>query len=318
MHALANVSTTTTSTVSSADRADRDLAAFGSARDESPSDRLRRTTTPEVMSVDLVSVLAGDREMTDAERGVIDLRQAQRGELFFSDLLYAISHHYFAPTIAETLWREILAHKRSISSRLGRNVRITVATLDYLSNITHDLLAPTLMPEAYVSELANLSMRDAMTGLFNHSTCNELLELELRSHRRYGVGVSLVVLDIDDFKQVNDRDGHPAGDRMLIQMARALTRAARHSDVCCRLGGDEFGIILRLTNDPLQAREVAERVRAEAATIRWHDRPITISLGVALCKRTTVSADALLASADHALYEAKMAGKNRVVLSTAA
>lgn len=290
------------------------LPAPDAAQDEGPSDRLRRTTSDEVMSVDLVSALAGDRTMSDDERRLVAQHEVDRGETFFSDLLYAISHHYFAPPVARSLWRKILEHKHSISTRLGRNVRITVATLDYLSNITDDLRAPTLIPEAYVSELANLSMRDAMTGLFNHSTCFELLALELRGYHRYGGRVGLLLLDIDDFKQINDHDGHPAGDQVLIELAEALTSAARRSDVCCRLGGDEFAVILRLTEDARQAREVAERIRACAASIRWRGRPITVSLGVALCDDTVSTVDELVGRADQALYTAKLAGKNRVVL----
>jgi hypothetical protein len=156
--------------------------------------RLQRTTAPEVLSVELVSAFAGDRELTKADHELIRSHMQSRGDVFFSDLLYTISHLYFPPERAETLWREILSHKHQMSIRLGRNLGITVATLDYLSNITNELTAPTLISEAYVSEIAGLAMRDGMTGLFNHSTCYELLELELRNHRRYGIGVSLLLL----------------------------------------------------------------------------------------------------------------------------
>jgi hypothetical protein len=114
--------------------------------DERDADRLRRSTTPDAMSVELVSSFAGDSEMTDAESERIRAMQDARGGTFYSDLLYAISHHYFAPEIAEDMWGKVLLHKHTISEQLGRNVRITVATLDYLSNITSDLVTPTLSP----------------------------------------------------------------------------------------------------------------------------------------------------------------------------
>jgi diguanylate cyclase (GGDEF)-like protein len=283
------------------------------AEDESDVDRLRRTTRPDVMSVDLVSAFAGDRARTAADDLFIRRQQKERGHVFFSDLLYAISHHYFAPEIAEALWNDILAHKRLISKRLGRNVRITVATLDYLSNITRELPAPTLISEAYIAEIANLSMRDGMTGLFNHTSCLELLGLELRSHRRYGVGVSFLLLDIDDFKSVNDRHGHQEGDRILVDLARTLVEEARSSDICCRLGGDEFAVILRSTNDPVEACEIAERLRERAAQIHCHGQSITISVGVVQCDSATTSPRALIERADRALYRAKLTGKDRVV-----
>jgi GGDEF domain-containing protein len=204
------------------------------AQEESSADRLRRVTTPSAVSVELVSAFAGDRRLTEAERALIRAHRDGRGEVFFSDLLYAVTHQYFAPKIAEALWNKVLVHKHMMSEKLGRNVRIAVATLDYLSNMTGDFPSPTLISEAYVSEIANHSMRDGMTGLYNHSTCYELLELEFRGHLRYGAGVSVILLDIDDFKLVNDRYGHQEGDRILIELARTLEEQVRDSDICCR------------------------------------------------------------------------------------
>ena len=284
------------------------------AKNESDTDRLRKLTTTDVISVELVSAFAGDREMTEDERALIRVQQDHRGSEFFSDLLYAISHHYFAPEIAEALWNKVLLHKNMMSERLGRNVRITVATLDYLSNITSEITSPTLISEAYVSEIANLSMRDGMTGLYNHSSCYELLELELRNHRRHGIGLSLLLLDIDDFKSVNDRYGHQEGDRILIQFAKTMRAQVRDSDICCRFGGEEFVAILPFTNDPAEACEIAQRIRVSAMSINC-GTGITISVGAAVCDHTTTSARALIERADRALYEAKLGGKNQVVLS---
>ncbi|MBN1652767.1 MAG: GGDEF domain-containing protein [Deltaproteobacteria bacterium] len=283
-------------------------------QDENDADRLRRTTIPQVMSMELVSAFAGDREMTQRERTLICEHERNRGSAFYSEIFFAISHHYFAPEIAETLWNNVLTHKHIISERLGRNVRITVATLDYLSNITSELKAPTLISEAYISEIVNLSMRDRMTGLYNHSTCYELLELEFRSHRRYGTGVSLLLLDIDDFKLVNDRNGHQEGDRILIELANTLIEQIRDSDICCRFGGEEFVVILPLSDDPVVACEIAERIRTKVTGISCGRQRITVSVGVAVCDHATTSPHTLIEKADQALYKAKKSGKNRVVL----
>ena len=284
-------------------------------QDESDRYRLRRTTSTKVMTMNLVSAFAGDREMTEADHELIRSHKESRGDVFFSDLLYAISHRYFVPEGSETLWRKILSHKHLISMRLGRNVGITVATLDYLSNITSELRMPTLISEAYVSEIAGLALRDGMTGLFNHSTFHELLGLELRNYRRYGVGVSLLLLDVDDFKSVNERKGHQEGDRILVELAKTLTEEARDTDICCRLGGDEFVIILRPTHDPQQACKIAERIRAKAATIVCDGQQMAISAGVAVCDSRNISPGAFLERADQALRMAKMDGKNQVILA---
>lgn len=283
---------------------------------ENDAERLRRATATEVVSVDLVSAFAGDRALTQDEKALIGEQQNLRGHVFFSDLLYAVTHHYFPPEISEDLWSAIVLHKASMSKQLGRNVRITVASLDYLSNITSQLVAPTLISETYVSRIANLSMRDGMTGLFNHSSCYELLELELRNHRRYGVGLSLLLLDIDDFKAVNDQHGHQEGDRILIEMAQMMLAQVRDSDICCRFGGEEFVVILPFTRSPAEAIEVAERIRVGTTAIACDGPGITISVGVAVCEHAESSPRSLLKKADQALYSAKGAGKNQVVLAT--
>ena len=280
-------------------------------------ERVRVSSRPVELPVDLVSAVAGDRAMTaDEERRMRDL-QASRGDLFFSDLLYAISHHHFAPEVAKGIWNEVLAHKFMLSEKLGRNVRVTVATLDYLSNITGEVGAFTLMSEAHFSEIVNLSMRDGMTGLFNHSTCYELLELELKNHGRYGAGVALILLDIDDFKSVNDRYGHQEGDRILRDVAITLEEETRESDICCRFGGEEFAAILPFTNDPDEAFKIAERIRTGVAKITARGQRIGISAGVALCGGVTHTSRTLVESADRALYRAKATGKNKVIVSNA-
>jgi diguanylate cyclase (GGDEF)-like protein len=285
--------------------------------DEKTGDRLRRITADDALSVEVVSAFGGDREMTDAEVALVQEQRSSRGMMFYSDMLYAISHQYFAPEIARDLWEEIVAHKYTISARLGRNVRVTVATLDYLSNIKTDVLfAPTLMSESDVSRLAALSMRDGMTGLFNRTTCFELLDLEFRNHYRYGVGVSLLLLDIDNFKSINDHAGHREGDRVLVALAAMLLEQTRDSDVCCRVGGEEFVVILRLTDNATDACDIAERVRAGATRINSGGQHITVSVGVARLHETVTSASMLLDRADRAMYQAKACGKDRVVLST--
>jgi diguanylate cyclase (GGDEF)-like protein len=281
---------------------------------ESNAQRRRTTTTRDVMSVDLVSAFAGDRELKEAEGVLVRRQKKSRGAAFFSDLLYSVSHHPFAPEIAEPIWDRILSHKHQLSDRLGRNVGVAVAALDYLSNVTSELRASTLISEARFSEMANLAMRDGMTGLFNHSSCYELLELEFGSHRRYGVGVAVLLLDIDAFKLVNDSNGHQEGDRILVAVAEALRDEARDSDICCRIGGDEFAVILRLTNDPVEACDIAERIRAKAAGIACDGYQVAVSVGVALSDHLASSPRALMERADRALYEAKLAGRNCVVL----
>lgn len=288
---------------------------FVGTLDEDDSIRLRATINPDAVSIDLVSAFAGDRPMTKTETAHLQNQIDKRGKALFSDLLFAVSHHYFARDIAVDIWDQVLLHKFMMSEKLGRNVRITVATLDYLANITGVIGSATLMSETYCAEITNLSIRDGLTGLFNHSTFYELLDLELRSHKRYKVGLAVILLDIDNFKAVNDHMGHQEGDRILVELARTLKRETRDADICCRFGGEEFAIILPFTKSPSEALMIAERIRLGATRISSSGQNIAISAGVALGDTSNLASHDLVEQADRALYQAKENGKNQVVMS---
>ena len=279
--------------------------------EESDADRRRRILDDNALSVDLVSALAGDRLLTETEKNHLDDLKKSRGLIFFSDLLYSITHQFFPPEVAKDLWAEVLRHKIELSTVLGRNVRTVVAALDYLSNITGDMHSPTLVGEAVIEEIVELSLRDGLTGLFNHTYFFQQIDLEVRRSVRYGVIVSLMLIDIDDFKAVNDTYGHQEGDRILATMGRTLMHVARDSDICCRYGGEEFSVILPLTNTH-KAGEIAERIWAEMVEYLPDGRTVTVSIGVASCGKTISSCQDLVEKADTALYLVKKSGKNRV------
>jgi diguanylate cyclase (GGDEF)-like protein len=281
---------------------------------ETDADRLRAVAASDALSVGLASAFAGDRPLTEAEKSLLSQLREHRGEQFYPDLLYAITHQYFPPPAAGKLWNEILRHKYEMSESLGRNVQIVVATLDYLVNLTGDVSLPTLVSEAHMAAIVNLSMRDGLTGLFNHTSCHEILELELKRCARHGTVVSFIMADIDDFKAVNDRCGHQEGDRVLAKLAAVIVKETRDSDIGCRYGGEEFAVILPLTG-AREAAEIAERIRASVAQIRAGSGALTVSLGVASCGQDATTARALVAKADRALYRAKSGGKNRVAVA---
>jgi diguanylate cyclase (GGDEF)-like protein len=284
-----------------------------SISEETDADRRRGILAEEALSLDMVSALAGDRPLTKSEKNRLsDLKQS-RGLRFFSDLLYSITHQYFPPEVAEDLWTEVIRHKNGLSTALGRNVRIAVAALDYLSNITADIDSATLVGEAHIEEIVGLSLRDGQTGLFNHTYFYQQIDFEVRRYVRYGALVSLVMIDIDDFKEVNDSYGHREGDRILAAMGRTLMQVARDSDICCRYGGEEFAVILTLT-DVHEAGVIAKRLKMKLAQHLPDGKTVTVSIGVASCGKETGTYQYLVEKADAALYEAKRSGKNRVVV----
>ncbi len=154
---------------------------------------------------------------------------------------------------------------------------------------------------------------DPVSSLFNRRHFEARLEEEVQRAGRHNTDLALVMLDLDDFKGINDRFGHLAGDVMLREIAEILHRSVRRFDVCARYGGEEFSILMPGASSEMAAA-TAERIRARIAEHRSahaSERQITISVGVASAW-SGVSGWELLAAADHALYMAKHAGKNRV------
>jgi diguanylate cyclase (GGDEF)-like protein len=170
------------------------------------------------------------------------------------------------------------------------------------------------------SRLAQLAVTDGLTGLYNHRHLHERLTLEVERSQRSKLPLSLLMLDVDHFKQFNDTFGHPAGDEVLRQLARVLNDTRRANDVVARYGGEEFAVIL-VDTAKFTAAKVAERVRERIFGHDFSDAAqkagkITVSIGVATFPDDGTDAEGLVRAADTALYAAKRAGRNRVVLST--
>ena len=164
-------------------------------------------------------------------------------------------------------------------------------------------------------QVKSMAIRDALTGLYNYGYFKEALHYEVEKSRRYKMPLSLLFLDIDDFKQVNDTLGHLKGDKIMRQVAAILKQGIRQADLLCRYGGDEFVMLLSQT-PPDQAMVLAERLRqriAQSSMNRQEQRcKVTVSIGVAGL-RPEMSTEDLIKEADEAHYRAKQAGKNRVV-----
>ena len=172
--------------------------------------------------------------------------------------------------------------------------------------------------------LEAISLEDGLTGIANRRCFNQRLELEWHRAARSRQPVALLIADLDLFKELNDTQGHPAGDRCLVQVAGVLHGlATRSADLVARYGGEEFAAILPGAGEE-EALAMAERMRAAVSTLRIANATplgpyMTVSIGVALCIPTNEgTSDSLVAAADRALYRAKALGRNRVELDAMA
>ncbi len=169
----------------------------------------------------------------------------------------------------------------------------------------------------YHEAMYNKAVRDNLTGLLNRTNLHGVLEQEIKRAQRYGHSLSLMLLDLDHFKEVNDNHGHLAGDAVLVQVSRLLKSCLRQCDSLYRYGGEEFLAVLPET-ELSGARALAERIRRSVAEssyqYRDHNLRLTISIGLTTL-RGEVSVAALIQQADDALYDAKRKGRDRVVMA---
>ena len=281
---------------------------------ETDQDRLDGLLSDDVLSLDLVSALAGDRPLTKAEALLLEKKKDALGNRFFSDLLFAVTHQHFEPDIAKVLWKEIVHHKYKMSAALKRDIRLVVAALDYLSNITENIESTTLISEDHIAHIVDVSLHDGLTGLFNHAFFYRRIDFELKILARYGTPVSLMMVDIDDFKDFNDRYGHQEGDAILTSVGAIIEAETRDADICCRYGGEEFGVVLPST-DRREALMLGERLRKAIEKNQRDKGKITVSIGIAAAspKRPLPTPQSFVKNADDALYKAKSKGKNRVI-----
>lgn len=159
-------------------------------------------------------------------------------------------------------------------------------------------------------ELAELARRDPLTGAGNRRLLGERLEYEIARHRRTGRELALLALDLDGFKAINDRHGHPAGDRLLTAVAAALVATVRDGDTVVRHGGDEFCVIAPETG-PAEAERLVERVCGGLAAIEALEAPLSASVGCAVFPRDAPTPELLIAAADAAERTAKSRRRRR-------
>ncbi len=256
-------------------------------------------------------------EPADEARVLLAVEErSRRREPVYSTLLEILTHLSFSEAEARRHWQAVSAHRRQLQHSLGRDPGLRVALLDWFANVNRELRNPKMIEIAIYESTERSAQTDGLTGLSNHAFLVQTLRREVLRARRHGGPVSLVMLDLDDFKRVNDQRGHVEGDRVLRAAAGLVREGLREIDTAARYGGEEFALLLPETSRT-GAFVVAERLRA---TLERHFAQkrrgprVTVSGGVACFPEDADSAEDLVRRADEALYRAKAGGKNRIVL----
>jgi len=228
---------------------------------------------------------------------------------------------YFAAIIFSTSGLGLIEYNWLIASgSLGLGAAMESILLSLaLADRIRDLQEERQRLQEQEKRLTELSITDALTGLFNKRWFTSKIASEMDHARRMDRPLSLIVLDVDDFKNFNDRYGHHQGDRVLSELGRVISRSVRSTDIACRYGGEEFSIILPGV-DMENASVTADRLRRGTQSMQIlsdHGKnvTVTVSLGVAQA-RTGEDADTLFVRADAALYQAKNKGKNQTVAAS--
>lgn len=191
----------------------------------------------------------------------------------------------------------------------------------------HRLKQLSLLADGAAMAIANLrlrdqlrsqSLRDPLTGLFNRRYLDSMISREIERSLRQKKNLGVLMIDIDHFKEVNDRFGHDVGDRVIKRIGEAMLGYFRDSDVVCRYGGEEFSVLLTDT-DLTGASARCEGFRHEVSIMTWlmmPDKRVTISMGLALCPEHGQTPEELMRCADKALYHSKSAGRNKLTVAT--
>jgi len=275
-------------------------------------DNLKRLTDRrfiERVSGDIVEHIADDEHLLESI--------GKKPGTYYRDLIFAIIQIRLPEEEAHRDWRDILRHKYLLSEKLGRNVGIHVATLDYYTNIKKKVTNPKIMNVREYVDTASRAITDDLTKAYNRHFFDDEFRKLFQQARSTGRFFSLIMLDLDHFKIYNDLNGHIQGDIALIETVRILHAVCSKDDTVCRYGGEEFTILLNAQPINL-ALKTAEHIRQAIFDYRFVNEQLlpngrlSASLGVTMYRDDIETPQDMLEEADVALYRAKNGGRNRV------
>ncbi len=277
----------------------------------------RNGSEPEDVAHRIAQILEHQVLDSTALSAAVKVLESNVGKRVYSQIIHTMAHLSFEPEEAVEHWRGILSLQKEMSHALGESIDVRVALVHYFVNIKRKLNSPKVLEMELYRRTEASVYRDELTGLFNYRYLREHLSRETDLARRRRTPLSVVMLDVDDFKHYNDRNGHLAGNEVLATVAKALQNNVRASDVAIRYGGEEFVVVLSAT--PKEgAIQVAERIRRAISSHSFAHgsaQPqgrLTVSLGVATFPADASNPTELIRKADSAMYLVKSTSKGSV------
>jgi len=232
---------------------------------------------------------------------------------FYSALLLDVASYQCNEEEAIEIWSLICEHHGHLSRELNRDIDFFVSILDYFTHINQKLDNPVIIEINVLKRNKMLAMKDSLTGLFNRRYLDSAMEKEFKRAKRYQGFFSILLLDLDNFKGINDSKGHLFGDKILRELGKYLLEECREEDTACRYGGEEFCIILPETTSA-GAINFAERLRINLHENEFFEKNnVTFSGGIATYPEHASTIIDLFHCADKSLYLAKYAGKDRII-----
>jgi diguanylate cyclase (GGDEF)-like protein len=265
----------------------------------------------------MIHLFTNQSELLDEMIGITEDRESHELGWFYRLIINLLTSLDMEESEARVHYFNMLENKYYLSEKMGRDIGIRVAALDYFQNIMKSLKNPKIMEIEFFEQILRLSNRDPKTGCYNTKFIYEFVVKELKKARRHRQQLSMMMIDLDNFKDINDRFGHLAGDKVLKEFSIVMMSTVRDEDIIARFGGDEFMIVLPQT-DRKGSLSLGERMITKCRN-HFEDKKeiagnaiITFSCGVSTFPTDAQDYESLVTVADNALYNAKKQGKNRI------
>lgn len=214
-------------------------------------------------------------------------------------------------------WEAIVSHAEKLQTNLDRRIGLTTAACDYFSTVKPRLSTPKLIEFDRLEETIKSAHHDFLTGLLTRGAFQDIFEQELSRAQRHKHDATMIFFDLDQFKEINDKYGHSAGDEALKLVGKTLLGSKRKEDFACRFGGDEFVLLLPETNKYmglLAGKKLHDKINNLVIRYEGEKIPINCSGGLATFPLDSDYGQGLIECADRALYQAKSSGKHKFTL----